>query len=269
MRLNHLSRTSRQASRAAVQVLLCMTICIAGCAGGNGSVRGPGPQGVFLRGKQAYERGRHMEAIELLEAFERQHPGSQYIDDAIFYLGKAHQANREQLLARQSFERLIEAFPRSSYTEDAFFEIGRSWFLEMRSPALDPEPAEEAMRAFRVYERRYPDGKYRREAEDAIRKVLENLAKKDYLNARTYMRLGRPEAARRYFHKSLDRWLEAPIAAKAAQGIAQSYERERRWPEAREAYSWLLDHLGDTPKRYEDGAKIARMARTSLDRLPQ
>ncbi len=239
------------------------------CGGAAGPIQVPGAQGEFLRAREAYEGGRHLEAIELLEAFERRHPGSQFIDDALFYLGKAHQANREQLLARQTFVRLIETFPRSTYTEDAFFEIAHSSFREMRGPALDPEPAEEALRALYAYQARYPNGEHMVAAAEAVAEVLETLARKAYLNGRTYLRLGRPEAARRYLRKSIEVLPTSPVSAKVYAMIARSYEREKRWAEAREVYQQLLDHLGTMPQRYEDGEDLAARARSKLDSLPR
>jgi outer membrane protein assembly factor BamD len=254
---------------AAAPFFLLMVLVCGGCGRGHGPAHAPGAQGEFLRARQAYERGDHMQAIEQLEAFERRHPGSQFIDDALFFLGKAHQANHEQLLARQAFTRLIEAFPRSGYTEAAYFEIADCWFREMRGPALDPEPAEEALRTFRVYLGRYPKGEHVALAREAIESVLMNLAEKDYLNGRTYMRLGRPAAARRYFRKAFERHPEGPIGAKCLEGLARSCEEEERWAEARESYRQLLDLLGSDPERFTDGPEIARRARQKLASLPQ
>ncbi len=236
----------------------------AGCGSAAGPLRMPGAQGEFERGKTAYERGRHLEAIELLEAFERRHPGSQFIDDALYFLGKAHQANNEQLLARQAFERILTAFPRSSFSEDAYFEIARSWYLGMRGPALDPEPAEQAASAFAAYLRRYPEGKYVDEARAAVTEVQNTLAEKAFLNGRTYMRLGRPEAARRYFRKSYEQWPQATVAGKAVDGIARTYERQDDRERAVEFYERLVEMLAPAPDRYEDGQDLLARARQKL-----
>jgi outer membrane assembly lipoprotein YfiO len=252
--------------RGAVWLALALLV---GSCGHQEHVQGPGAEGEFLKGREAYERGDQLRAIEILEAFERNHPGSQFIDDALFFLGKAHQASGEQILARQSFQRLLDGFPRSNHAEDALFELAQCWVLSMYSPALDPEPAEEALRACEVYVRRYPEGVHREAAEQAILKARTSLAKKDYLNGRTYLRLGRPEAARRYFQMSLDRWVDAPISAKAMVGIATSYEKQGQWADARQAYTVLLEHLGDDPDRFENGRQIAAAARRRLERLPQ
>ncbi len=249
----------------AVGWLVCSGLLTgAGCGSAAGPLSMPGAQGEFERGKTAYERGRHLEAIELLEAFERRHPGSQFIDDALYFLGKAHQANNEQLLARQAFERILTAFPRSSFSEDAYFEIARSWYLGMRGPALDPEPAEEAAIAFAAYLRRYPEGKYVDEARAAITEVQNTLAKKAFLNGRTYMRLGRPEAARRYFRKSYEQWPQASVAGKAVDGIARTYERQDDRARAAEFYERLVEMLAPAPDRYEDGQDLLARAKQKL-----
>jgi outer membrane assembly lipoprotein YfiO len=246
---------------------LALAIVLCSC-GTQDHVLGPGAAGEFERGRQAHERGDQVRAIEILEAFERNYPGSQFIDDALFYLGKAHQASGEQILARQVFQRLLDGFPRSALAEDAHFEMAQCWVLSMPGPALDPEPAEEALRACALYLRRYPEGKHREQAELATVKARTVLARKDYLNGGTYLRIGRPEAARRYFQKSLDRWKDAPVSAKAMQGVAASYEKQELWDDARRTYGELLEHLGDDPSRFEDGQDIAANARRRLERLP-
>lgn len=258
-----------RSARLGVGCLLLAILALTSCAGNDGLLKGAGASSDFTKAKQEYERGHFLRAIELLVTFEREHPGSQYIDDALFYLGKAHQGNHEQLLARQSFERLLRAYPRSSYAEMALFEIARSWYLSMRGPALDPEPTENAHTAFISYLRRYPQGQYRQEAQEAIDEILDRLAEKDYLNGRTYLRLRRTTAARRYFEKALATHAEALIAAKAHEGIARSYEKEKKWSQARTAYRALLDHLGDNPDRFEDGGAIAEKARAKLASLPE
>jgi len=250
-------------------LVLCVGLALAaGCSQQPGAYPLAGAQGDFVKGREAYEQGHMLTAIELLESFERNHPGSQFIDDGLYYLGKAHQGNNEQLLGRQAFRRVVEDFPRSPYAEDARFEIARCWFLSVRGPQLDAEPAEEALRSFRVYLRRYPEGRHVEEAREAEQAVLAVLAEKDFLNGRTYMRLGRSGAARRYFEKSLEIWAESPHSAQALDGIARSYERGGDWARAGDVYQRLGAHLADHPERFKDGESLARRASEKLSELP-
>jgi outer membrane assembly lipoprotein YfiO len=230
-----------------------------------------GPSGTaeadFLRAQSEYESGHYVNAVELLDAFERRHPGSQYIDDALLLLGKAHQGNDEQVLARQAFEQLREDYPQSPYAEEALFQVAQSWYRSIRGPALDPEPTEEALKAFRVYLRRYPEGAFHAQALEGERGALGVLAEKAYLNGETYLKLRHYEAARRSFEHSLEQWAESPRSAEAIAGIARSYEHEGSTAEARASYQRLLDHLGADPTRYRKGAALAREASRRLAEL--
>jgi outer membrane protein assembly factor BamD len=246
-------------------LLLGASLCVlVGCAGGPRVVGTSEAEGDFDRARIAHEQGDYLRAIELLEGFERAHPGSKYVDDALFLLGKAHQGNSEYLLARQDFERLLRDFPRSSFAEDGTFEIARSWFLAVRGASLDAEPAEEALIGFRSYLRRYPDGKLRAEAREGVREVLGVLAEKEFMNGRTYLRLGHTSAARRYFERSLELWSESPLSARALAEIARSYEREADRSGAEEAYRRLIAHLGNDPTRFEQGADLLERALRAL-----
>ena len=237
---------------------------LAACGTAPHVVPQPGPEGEFARAQQEYERGRMVETITLLEAFEKNHAGSQYIDDALYLLGKAHQANQEQILARQAFRRVLDDFPRSPFAEDALYEVAQSWFLSVRGAALDPEPAEEALRGFRTYLGRFPEGKFAEAARAGESAALGLLAKKDCLNGETYMKLRRYAAARRYFEKSIERWVDSPVSARALDDIARCFEKEGAPAETRAAYERLLKHLGDDPSRYDRGGQLARRAREKV-----
>jgi len=263
----------RQKERAggrliAVAVVSLLAVMLGACA----STPRYGPvgsaQGDLARAQDEYARGHYLTVIELLETFERRHAGSQYVDDALFLLGKAHQANREQILARQTLQRVRDEYPQGPFAEEALFEIARSWFMSIRGPALDAEPAEEALRSFRLYLRRYPDGEFAPEAREGERETLEILAAKSYLNGRTYMRIGRPQAARQYFEKSLA-WREASeYAALAWAGIARSHEEEGQAAAARAAYVRLHALLESGAEAFKDGPELLRKARRKLEALP-
>lgn len=253
--------------RSVIRHLWIAALLTLSCSSASGPLKAPGAQGEYVRGKDAYDQGQHLKAIEILEAFERRHPGSQYIDDALYYLGKAHQAGHEYLLARQSFERILISFPRSNYAEEAWFEIARSWYLSIRGPALDPEPAEEAAKSFADYLGRYAEGTHVEEAREALRSVHNTLAEKAFLNGRTYLRLGRTEAARRCFRKSHEQWPHATSAAKALYGLAKSYVEDESRDEAREVLQRLIELLEPDPERYDDGSSILERARKDLNAL--
>ena len=248
-----------------VAVVLFPLMFLASCSSSDSRVGIPGAEGDFERGRIAYENGHHLRAIELLGNFETQHPGSRFVDDALYYLGLSHQTNNEQILARQAFDRLLNAYPRSEYAEETYFEIAHCWYRSKRRAELDPEPAEDAVRSFNIYLRRYPAGVHVAEAEVSIAELLNLLAKKDYFNGETYRKMGRFEAARRYYQKALDRVADAPCAALVWKGIARTYEKEKNLSQALEAYKSLRELLGVDPDRFESGGALAVDAERKLE----
>ena len=200
-----------------------------------------------------YRQGRYLQAVEALERFRNEHPGSDRIDDAIFLLGMAHQKQGENLLARDEFDRLLRDYPQSDHREEAQFERALAWLADSRGPALDPEPTEEALAAFRAYLRLYPEGSHRAEAEAYEAKCLDRLAVKAYLNGKTYLKAKQGEAARIYFEKSLSIRAESSRAGDALCGLARAH-RLRGDAEAERAA------LAAAPRLRHAGAAGARAA---------
>ncbi len=215
---------------------------LAGCGGAPQPGEMPGDEGDFRRAERLFREGRYLQAVEALDAYRNEHPGSDRIDDAIFLLGMAHQKQGEYLLARDEFDRLLRDYPQSSHREDAQYERATSWFAEARGPALDPEPIEEALAAFRAYLTLYPDGARRAEAEQSVAKCLDRLATKAYLNGKTYLKAKHGEAARIYFEKSLAIGPEATCAGDARLGLARARSLLGDTAAARHAYQDLLDY---------------------------
>jgi outer membrane assembly lipoprotein YfiO len=210
----------------------------------------PGEEGDFHRAERLFRQGRYLQAVEALDAYRNEHPGSDRIDDAIFLLGMAHQKQGENLLARDEFDRLLRDYPQSSHREEAQYERALAWLADARGPALDPEPTEEALSSFRAYLRLYPEGAHRADAEQFEAKCLDRLARKAYLNGKTYLKAKEGEAARIYFEKSLSIRSESTCAGDAMLGLARAHRLRGDAAAEQTAWQQLLDY-----------ATVERMAR--------
>lgn len=248
--------------------LAAVLFLAAGCGGTVPASDPLGAEGDFRRGERLVEQKRYLQAIEALDAFRNEHPGSDRIDDAIFLLGVAHQQSGEHLLARDEFVRLLRDFPQSEHREQAQFEVAMSWMAEVRGPALDPEPTEEAQKAFRTYLRLYPEGRHVAAAEENIDRCLDRLAVKAYLNGLTYLRLKAGEAARIYFEKALAVMPESSRTAEALLGLAQAHELRADPQAARSSYRAVIEFVTpDRAARHEGWGGIRRDAEAALARL--
>ncbi len=228
----------------ALFALNTVLLFLAGCAASIPGA-GLGPEADFERGRQLYEERRFHRAVEVLESFRYDHPGSDRVDDALFYLAKSHQGLGENLLAREEFRRLLRDFPHTRYREEAVFELAMSWLADMRNPGLDPEPTLGAMDAFHAYLRQYPDGRFVEEASRHEEACRDRLAVKAFDNGRTYVRLRRPEAAVIYFEKSLEVHPESSRAGAALYGLGQAHEALEDSAAAVAAYRRLIEYADE------------------------
>jgi outer membrane assembly lipoprotein YfiO len=247
---------------AAVLALVWGAGCAAPLRGG-----GAGPEAEFAHGQELFEDGHYLQAIQALESFRTEHPGSDRVDDAILLLGKAHAKLGENILAREEFDRLLKDFPQSSHREEAQFERAMSWLADAHGPSLDPEPTQAALDAFRAYLRNYPDGTHRAEAEKYIRLVLDRLAAKAYLNGQTYLELHQPQAACIYFEKSLSILEDSSRAGDALLGLARAHEEMGDTAKARECYQKILEFA--TPERLQGNSRLRSVRERAAQALGQ
>lgn len=252
------------------------TLCIgailaaSGCAGSRPDPQAlPGVEPEFYDAKRAYDSGSYVQAVELLTAFVSAHPGSSRLDEILLLLGKAHQKTRENLLAVEDFERLIRDFPQSPYREEAEFERAESHLSEALGPAYDSDNTEAALSLYRSYRIRYPQGQFLEGALRGEAEALERLAKKAYLNAQTYRRLGRPSAERIYLEKALETKPDFKTAGPAMADLARVQEQLGDQEQAAATWRRLLEYA--TPERLQASSSLRSLreeAEAAVRRLP-
>lgn len=209
----------------------------------------------WIRAKEEYDKGHMLRASELLSAYVQGHPGSNRLDEALLLLGLSRQRIGENQVAVEDFNRLVRDFPQSPHREQAEFERARCNLNEALGPAKDPEATEIALALLRAYLLRYPQGSYAGQAQEGVDECLERLATKALLNAETYLRLRRFQAAAIYLEKALEIRGDFSRAGQALFELARVRERLADTAGAREAWERLLEYA--TPARIEENRRLA------------
>jgi len=67
---------------------------------------------------------RYSDAVAAFQAFLSAYPGGKYADNAQFWIGEAHYANRDFPSAMNEFQKLVETYPDSPKVPDALLKVG-------------------------------------------------------------------------------------------------------------------------------------------------
>jgi outer membrane assembly lipoprotein YfiO len=144
-----------------------------------------------------------------------------------YYLGRAHDAKSEPLLAAQSFSRLAEAFPDDSLAAPALYAAGRSYERMWRKPDLDAEYGQSALSEYQTLLALYPSSPLKTESEQRVAHLQEWFALKDYDNGLHYYHRKAYDSAIIYFKDVVKNYPNVPAARLAYLRLVDSYHAIR------------------------------------------
>lgn len=184
-----------------------------------------GPSGLD-RAREKIAKEDYRDAVVLLNEFLRENPGTRYLDEATFLLGKAYYETGEYLEAETRFRSILRDFPESAFAPDASYHLGLALLSQSRGPELDQTETLAARQQFESFLRRYPDHAEAPRAREHVARIEEKLAHKEFLNARTYLRRGYEDAAIYYLEKKVV--ADYPESTWADQAVYQLFDIYRK-----------------------------------------
>jgi outer membrane protein assembly factor BamD len=154
---------------------------------------------------------------------------------AYFYLGKAHVRNGDNLLAAQSFSRLPEAFPDDTLADDAIMEAAKAYGRLWKRPSLDPQYGQLALSTYRTLLGMYPNSPLREQATQAIARLENMLATKDFEAGMFYLRRKAFDSAIIYFRDVIRNYPTSSRTKEAYLRLVQAYRAIHYRDDAAEA----------------------------------
>jgi tol-pal system protein YbgF len=112
---------------------------------------------------QALKDLRYADAAEEFQAFLTRYPGSEYADNAQYWLGESYYVTRNYDLALTAFQDLLDHFPESPKAPDALLKIGYTHY--------ELEQWDSARAALTQVQEQYPDSTLSRLAENRLRSM--------------------------------------------------------------------------------------------------
>jgi outer membrane protein assembly factor BamD len=183
------------------------------------------------------------------------------LPQAHYYLGQAYRRRGDELLAAQSFVRLVESFPGDTLADDALYDAALSYQRLWRKPELDTQYGDAALETYRTLLNAYPNSPRRADAERGIGELLEKMGTKDLRTGEYYMRLRAYDSAIIYFLDVRERYPETDAARRAGLRLVEAYRRLNYREEAEETCARLRErHPADAGVRETCGAPPAAPA---------
>lgn len=209
----------------------------------------------YQRAKDLFDDEKYLEAIEEFKIVSVQYQGSEFADDAQFYLAESRFRRGEYILAAAEYDNLVRMMPTSPYVPSSRYKKALSHYNLSPKPQLDQKYSRYAVDDFQTFIEFSPNDSLVADAEAKISELTEKMARKVFESGRLYYRMNYYRAAISYFEKVISEYTDTPYADDAMVWKARS-QNERK------DFSGAIATLDALPVRFpnadviEDAAQL-------------
>ena len=163
--------------------------------------------------------------------------GTDYGDDAQFFLAEAYFLNDQFLLSITEYENLTRKMAFSPFFEKSRFRICEAFRIESPDYYNDQSYTEKALERYIEFLDDFPDSEYSQTVTESMSILRNKLAKKLYETGILYLKMDEFEPARMSFNNALDQYYDTDIIDHVHVGIIKSFIQEKNIDQAKEY--WL------------------------------
>ena len=203
----------------------------------------------------ALDAKNYREATRLFEEVERQHPYSQWATRAELMAAYSSYKDQRYDEAILALDRFIELHPGNKDIDYALYLKALSYYEQISDVARDQAMTEQAMEAFDVLTRRFPDSQYARDSLFKRDLTLDHLAGKEMEIGRYYMNRNQINAAVNRFRTVATDYQTTTHVPEALHRLVEAYMTLGLRDEATRVAA-VLGHNYPGSKWYEDSYKI-------------
>lgn len=256
--------------------LLLILFVFSSCKNKDLIQRGDSLDTAFKKAMGLYEKENYTDAAKAFETVIEIGRGTDYGQDAQYYLAESYFNDKRFLRAASEYERYVSMFPRSEQRQHAQFQEAYCYYKLSPRYKLDQKYTKQAIEKFRLYNSRYPDSENVEEAANYITEMRSKLAKKLYHSADLYMRTDQYEAAIIYYDLTIDQYPESIWAQRSLVDEINAYneyasrsvqdKQQERYQNAVEAYEKFVQLFPNGEYRQQAESYVDQ-ARTALANL--
>lgn len=247
--------------RTKLLVLFSFLFILNACQNDKLIKRGDTVDVAFEKAMALYEEEDYSEAADAFDTVTRLGRGTNYGQEAQYYLAESYYNGRRYLLAASEYDRFVSLYPQDPRRQDAEFKAAMSYYHQSPRYKLDQTSTRRAIERFQLFNNRFPDSELVPDAADRIDELRNKLARKSYEAALFYVRTDRYRAANIYFDETIDQYPETEWAERSLVDQIQTYityadnsiiaRQAERYTNAIETYEKFLQLFPDSEFRSE------------------
>ncbi|MFZ4619709.1 MAG: outer membrane protein assembly factor BamD [Bacteroidota bacterium] len=211
----------------------------------------------FAKAKAAFDDGNYLEAVEDFKAITVQSQGSEFGDDAQYYLAECRFNRGEFILASAEYDNLVRLMPGSPFANAARYKRAESYYQLSPKPQLDQKYTRYALDNFQTYVEFSPTDSMVTEATAKIQELTLKLSQKMFEGGKLYFRLEYYKAAIAYFDKLIQDYHDSPFTDDGLLWKAKSQNARKDFSGAVQTLDELLSKFPTTDLT-EDIAKLQK-----------
>ncbi len=169
-------------------------------------------------------------ALELYNHVVKNAPFGSYGDQAQFKIGELYRKQGEFDLAKKAFQTLVDEYPTSPLVAKARYEIARSSMLASNADQYSDQHAEKAIEEFQDFKKEFPVEPETVEADESIRQIRAEKAKRALGVAVFYDKQNKWKSAKVYYQELIRNYPETPAAVEAKKGLEDLIRNETSPP---------------------------------------
>jgi len=152
--------------------------------------------------------------------------GTDYGDDAQFFLAESYFLNQEYILSIQEYENLTRKMAFSPYFEKSRFRICEAYRIESPNYYNDQSYTEKALERYREFLDDFPESEHSQIVTESMDVLRNKLAKKIFETGVLYMKMDEFEPARMSFSAVIDQYYDTDVMEQVHFEVIKSYFKE-------------------------------------------
>ena len=184
-------------------------------------------------GMDFLDQGKFVKAQDEFKFILSRGTGTDYGDDAQFFLAEAYFLNEQYMLSIQEYENLTRKMAFSPFFEKARFRICEAYRIESPNYYNDQSYTEKALERYREFLDDFPESEHSKTVSESMSVLRNKLAKKLYETGILYMKMDEFEPARMSFNQVLDLYYDTDIIEIVHYEVIKSYLKQGNDKKAR------------------------------------